>query len=154
MFQKCVLSPLSGWWWRQYARTSETSVYFNETKWHYIPESSHLHTCCHENLKSYKVIKMLRALYRLIYPRPACLLGTALFTKSKRWKPQTYHTKKQNYFTVADNVYQYTVLASNHYIEGHGLPYNISSSHTSVQLNIFKFMRNKTMNAFVNFSLN
>jgi hypothetical protein len=64
------------------------------------------------------------------------------------------HTKKQNYFTVAGNVYQYTALDSNHYIEGHGLLYNISSSHTSVQLKIFKFMRHKTMNAFVNFSLN
>jgi hypothetical protein len=31
--------------------TSETWVYFNETKWRYIPESSHLHARCHENLK-------------------------------------------------------------------------------------------------------
>jgi hypothetical protein len=31
---------------------SETLVY-SETTWRYIPERSHLHTCCHENLKSY-----------------------------------------------------------------------------------------------------
>jgi hypothetical protein len=32
-------------------RTSETLVYL-ETTWHYIPESCHLHTSCHEDLKS------------------------------------------------------------------------------------------------------
>jgi hypothetical protein len=37
------------------AFTSEMSVYFNETTWHYIPESCHLQAHCHENLKSYKV---------------------------------------------------------------------------------------------------
>jgi hypothetical protein len=26
-------------------RTSEMSVYFNVTTWHYIPEGYHLHTC-------------------------------------------------------------------------------------------------------------
>jgi hypothetical protein len=37
------------------AFTSEMSVYFIETTWHYIPEGCQLQTCCHENLKSYKV---------------------------------------------------------------------------------------------------
>jgi hypothetical protein len=32
--------------------TSEMSVYFNETTWHYIPEGYHIHTCRHENVKS------------------------------------------------------------------------------------------------------
>jgi hypothetical protein len=35
------------------ARTSETLVNFYQTTWHYNPEDSHLHTHCHENLKSY-----------------------------------------------------------------------------------------------------
>jgi hypothetical protein len=35
------------------ARTSETSVYSNETTWRYIPEGSHLHTRRRENLKSH-----------------------------------------------------------------------------------------------------
>jgi hypothetical protein len=34
-------------------RTSETSVYFNETTRRYIPEGSNLYTCRRENLKSY-----------------------------------------------------------------------------------------------------
>jgi hypothetical protein len=34
------------------ASTSETSVNFYQTKRHYNPEDSHLHTCHHENLKS------------------------------------------------------------------------------------------------------
>jgi hypothetical protein len=33
--------------------TSEMSVNFNVTTWCYIPEDSKLHTCCHENLKSF-----------------------------------------------------------------------------------------------------
>jgi hypothetical protein len=28
-------------------------VYFNDSTWRYIPESCHLHTWCHENLKSH-----------------------------------------------------------------------------------------------------
>jgi hypothetical protein len=31
-------------------RTSEMSVYFNETTWSYIPESCHLHTRRRQNL--------------------------------------------------------------------------------------------------------
>jgi hypothetical protein len=34
-------------------RTSETSVYFKETTWRYIPESCHLHTSRRENLQSH-----------------------------------------------------------------------------------------------------
>jgi hypothetical protein len=34
-------------------RTSETSVYSNETTRRYIPEDSKLHTRCRENLKAY-----------------------------------------------------------------------------------------------------
>jgi hypothetical protein len=34
------------------ARTSETLVNFHQTTWSYNPEDSHLHTHCHENLKS------------------------------------------------------------------------------------------------------
>jgi hypothetical protein len=34
--------------------TSETSGIFYQTTRHNIPEDSHLHTCCCENLKSYK----------------------------------------------------------------------------------------------------
>jgi uncharacterized protein YfbU (UPF0304 family) len=33
--------------------TSETSVYFKETIWHYIPEGYHLHTRRRENMKSH-----------------------------------------------------------------------------------------------------
>jgi hypothetical protein len=48
-------SPSSGysspWWWRQY--TSEPSVNYSETTWHYIPEDSKLHTRRCENLKSH-----------------------------------------------------------------------------------------------------
>jgi hypothetical protein len=36
-------------------RTSETSAYFNEVTWRYIPESCHLHTRDRENLKYHKV---------------------------------------------------------------------------------------------------
>jgi hypothetical protein len=35
-------------------RTSEISVFSNETTWSYIPGGSHLHTRRHENLKSHK----------------------------------------------------------------------------------------------------
>jgi hypothetical protein len=34
-------------------RTSETSVYSNETTWRYIPEGSHIHTRRRENLKAH-----------------------------------------------------------------------------------------------------
>jgi hypothetical protein len=37
--------------------TSETSVFFNETKWCYIQESCHLHTHRCENLKSHEEMK-------------------------------------------------------------------------------------------------
>jgi hypothetical protein len=37
-------------------RTSEASVYSNETIWSYIAEDSKLHTRCRENLKSHKFI--------------------------------------------------------------------------------------------------
>jgi hypothetical protein len=32
----------------------ETMVNFYQNTWHTIPEDSHLHTCCSENLKSHK----------------------------------------------------------------------------------------------------
>jgi ribosomal protein L28 len=35
-------------------RTSETSVYSNETTWHYIPEDCNNHTRRHWNLNSHK----------------------------------------------------------------------------------------------------
>jgi hypothetical protein len=35
------------------ASTSEMSVNLNQTTWSYNPEDSHLHTCRHEDLKSY-----------------------------------------------------------------------------------------------------
>jgi hypothetical protein len=38
------------------ARTSEMSVYIQLRTWQYIPEDSELHTRCHENLKSHKVL--------------------------------------------------------------------------------------------------
>jgi hypothetical protein len=37
-------------------RTSETSIYSNETTRRYIPEGSTLHTCHRDNLKSYKLL--------------------------------------------------------------------------------------------------
>jgi hypothetical protein len=43
-------------------RTSETSVYSNETTRRYIPEGSNLHTRRHENLKSHSVVSELSAL--------------------------------------------------------------------------------------------
>jgi hypothetical protein len=36
----------------------ETSVCYNETKRHNIPEASNLHTCHHENFKSHKFLKV------------------------------------------------------------------------------------------------
>jgi hypothetical protein len=39
-------------------RLSETSVYSNETTRRYIPESSNLHTCLRENLKSHKLVEV------------------------------------------------------------------------------------------------
>jgi hypothetical protein len=44
--------------------TSEKSVNFNVTTWHYVPENSKLHTCHRENLKSHKY---LNATYDLEY---------------------------------------------------------------------------------------
>jgi hypothetical protein len=35
------------------ARTSETLMNFYQTTWQNNPEDSHLHACCHENLKSH-----------------------------------------------------------------------------------------------------
>jgi hypothetical protein len=35
-------------------RTSETSLYFNDTTRRYIPQGCHLHTRRHENLKYHK----------------------------------------------------------------------------------------------------
>jgi hypothetical protein len=43
-------------------RTSETSVYPNETIWRYIPKGSNLHTRRHENLKSHSVVSERSAL--------------------------------------------------------------------------------------------
>jgi hypothetical protein len=37
------------------ASTTETSVNFYQTTWRNIPEDSHLHTCCCENLKSHRL---------------------------------------------------------------------------------------------------
>jgi len=37
---------------KEAVRNSETSVYFNETTWHIVPESYHVHTRCRENMKS------------------------------------------------------------------------------------------------------
>jgi hypothetical protein len=36
-------------------QTSETLVKFYQSTWHYNPEDSHLHTHCHENLKSHHI---------------------------------------------------------------------------------------------------
>jgi hypothetical protein len=41
--------------------TSEKLVYFNKTTQCYIPESCHLHTCCHENLKSHNISQLQRS---------------------------------------------------------------------------------------------
>jgi hypothetical protein len=41
------------------ASTSETSINFYQTTWCNNPEDSHLHTCCHENVKSHSLSKML-----------------------------------------------------------------------------------------------
>jgi hypothetical protein len=38
--------------------TSETLVNFYQTTWRYNPEYSHVHTHCHENLKSYTDIHL------------------------------------------------------------------------------------------------
>jgi hypothetical protein len=43
-------------------RTSETSVYYNETTRRYIPEGSDLHTRCRENLKSHNEIILFKTL--------------------------------------------------------------------------------------------
>jgi hypothetical protein len=49
-------------------RTSETSVYSNETTWRYVPEGSKLHTRRRENLKSRTANLYGEA--TLIMPRP------------------------------------------------------------------------------------
>jgi hypothetical protein len=36
--------------------TSETSVNFYQTTQHYNPEDSHLHSCRHENLRSFEAV--------------------------------------------------------------------------------------------------
>jgi hypothetical protein len=41
------------------ARTSENSVYFNETTWRYIPESCRLHICRRKNMQSQILIDWL-----------------------------------------------------------------------------------------------
>jgi len=61
-------SDVIGWWKHAYARehvhmmmnlmveavcTSQMSVYFYKTTWYYIPEGSHLHAHCNENVKSH-----------------------------------------------------------------------------------------------------
>jgi hypothetical protein len=48
-------------------RTSETSVYLNETARHYSPEAYHLYTRCHENLKSHKFLRALIDRKWLVY---------------------------------------------------------------------------------------
>jgi hypothetical protein len=53
MLQRCVLHSSSGQFIA--VRTSETLVYFNETTQRYSPESCHLHTHHHENLKSHLI---------------------------------------------------------------------------------------------------
>jgi hypothetical protein len=40
------------------ARIFETSVYANDTIWHYISEGSHLHTRRRENLKSHTITEL------------------------------------------------------------------------------------------------
>jgi hypothetical protein len=39
--------------------TSETSVNYYQTTWHYNSEDSNLHTHCHENLKSYLATRLV-----------------------------------------------------------------------------------------------
>jgi hypothetical protein len=39
---------------------SETLVSIYQTAWFNIPEDSHLHTCCHENLKSHNLEESLK----------------------------------------------------------------------------------------------
>jgi hypothetical protein len=50
MFQRCLLPP-SSLLMREAAGTSKTSVNFDQTTWHNIPEHSCFHTYCHESLK-------------------------------------------------------------------------------------------------------
>jgi hypothetical protein len=51
----CLPSP---WWWRQFAPVKRQYTP-RGTTWRHIPEGSHLHTCCHESLKSYIVVLLL-----------------------------------------------------------------------------------------------
>jgi surface polysaccharide O-acyltransferase-like enzyme len=43
----------------EFVWTSETLVNLYQSTWHYNPEDSHLHTHCHENLKSYMMVMNL-----------------------------------------------------------------------------------------------
>jgi hypothetical protein len=44
-------------------QTSETSVNSYQSTWHYNPKDRHVHTHCHENLKSYYIDSWSEASY-------------------------------------------------------------------------------------------
>jgi hypothetical protein len=62
MFQRCA-SIMRAIVMLEGVRTSETSVYFNETIWRYIPKDCHLHIHRRETLKSHAVFQQYTAYY-------------------------------------------------------------------------------------------
>jgi hypothetical protein len=87
-FQRCLLPP-SSWRWlispnMEAVSTSETSVNFYETAWLSIPKGYHLHTRCHQNLRSHTGY--------LIFAFRLSSLGCILKIKMEAfWRYRTMH---------------------------------------------------------------
>jgi hypothetical protein len=59
--------------------TAEMLVYYNKTKWSYIPEDCNLHTHCLENLKSHQEARNFNWNAVLLFHWPLIVLSTCTF---------------------------------------------------------------------------
>jgi hypothetical protein len=68
-------------------RTSETSVYFNETTRPYIPESCHLHVCIlfHQNVGNFERGPRCRKVERRSAVHERALIWTRWTLVSSKW---------------------------------------------------------------------
>jgi hypothetical protein len=71
------------------ARSSETLVNFYQTTWRYNPEDSHLHTNCHDNLKSYLASSCLYYCTNLPNSQPILETNLKINTITRRANHQT-----------------------------------------------------------------